>query len=182
MTMEHVEPDQDGVTMPVPTTPSAASIAETVGTVLAQTASVARAGRPEDADEIEAITAAMVRLLVGIPMRSDGKLTVKSLAEEADLKRNKLTHKYTHLKDLFYALVRTQETRPKVVDALHHENNELKRKLAKTRLERDQLKDDVKLLSRVIHVLEVENYELRSSADENGVIRVLPMRRATDRD
>jgi hypothetical protein len=55
----------------------------------------------------------MVRLLVGVPLRSDGQLTIKSLAEEAGLRRNKLTHKHTGLKDLFYALARSQNHRPR---------------------------------------------------------------------
>jgi hypothetical protein len=59
----------------------------------------------EDAAEIRAITDAMVRLLIGAPLHSDGKLTIVSLATEAGLRRNKLTHKHTGLKDLFYALV-----------------------------------------------------------------------------
>lgn len=40
-------------------------------------------------------------LLIGAPLHSDGKLTIVSLAAEADLRRNKLTHKHTGLKDLF---------------------------------------------------------------------------------
>lgn len=59
----------------------------------------------EDVAEVKAITDAMVRLLIGAPLRSDGKLTIVSLAAEAGLRRNKLTHKHTGLKDLFYALV-----------------------------------------------------------------------------
>jgi len=35
-----------------------------------------------DAEEIQAAADAMVRLLIGIPMRSDGQLTIKSLASE----------------------------------------------------------------------------------------------------
>ena len=45
---------------------------------------------------------AMTRLLDGDPIRSDGKLTVKSLAAEAGLKRWYLTHKHTDLRDEFY--------------------------------------------------------------------------------
>lgn len=52
----------------------------------------------EDAEEVRAITDAMVRLLIGAPLHSDGKLTVVSLATEAGLRRNKLTHKHTGLK------------------------------------------------------------------------------------
>ncbi|MBV7701075.1 hypothetical protein [Streptomyces sp. TRM70350] len=54
---------------------------------------------------MNAITDAMVRLLIGAPLHSDGKLTIVSLATEAGLRRNKLTHKHTGLKDLFYEAV-----------------------------------------------------------------------------
>jgi len=52
---------------------------------------------------IDAITAAIERLLAGTPLRSSGALDIVTLAEEAGVKRNKLTHKHTDLKDLFYA-------------------------------------------------------------------------------
>ncbi|MFF0132037.1 hypothetical protein ACFYTG_41090 [Streptomyces mirabilis] len=55
----------------------------------------------------------MVRLLIGAPLHSDGKLTIVSLAAEAGLRRNKLTHKHTGLKDLFYALVRGRDPSPR---------------------------------------------------------------------
>jgi hypothetical protein len=54
------------------------------------------------------IHAAMDRLLAGTPLRSDGALTVVSLAVEADVKRHVLTHRNTDLKDEFYARVRAQ--------------------------------------------------------------------------
>ncbi|MDO0929585.1 hypothetical protein QQY24_31005 [Streptomyces sp. TG1A-8] len=50
---------------------------------------------------MRSITDAMVRLLIGAPLHSDGKLTVVSLAAEAGLRRNKLTPKHTGLKGLF---------------------------------------------------------------------------------
>lgn len=55
----------------------------------------------------------MVRLLIGAPLHSDGKLTIVSLAAEAGLRRNKLTHKHTGLKDPFYALVRVRDPPPR---------------------------------------------------------------------
>src|SRR6266511_1252333 len=54
-------------------------------------------------DEREAITEAMRRLFAGTPIRSSGNLDIVALAEEAGLKRNKLTHKHTDLRDAFYA-------------------------------------------------------------------------------
>ncbi|MGK5693472.1 hypothetical protein ACSNOJ_11345 [Streptomyces sp. URMC 128] len=154
---------------------AAAGIAETVGRVLAMAAAAASPSSPGDTAEIEAITDAMIRLLVGTPLRSDGQLTIKSLAQEAGLKRNKLAHKHTRLKDLFYALVRMQDTRPKVVDELKRTNDELLHKLTHLRAERDRLRTDVQQLVRVVHVLEVENQQLREAADRDGVVRVLPV-------
>ncbi|MFJ5817486.1 hypothetical protein ACIQGT_26840, partial [Streptomyces sp. NPDC093108] len=149
-------------------TPPAAGIAETVGRIYAMAAEEAVSARSGDGPEIQAITDAMVRLLIGTPLRSDGQLTIKSLAEEAGLKRNKLTHKHTGLKDLFYALVQMQDSRPKVLDGLKQQNDQLKEKLADLRQEHNQLVTDVKQLVRVIHVLEVENHQLRKSADQGG--------------
>ncbi|MFD4948391.1 hypothetical protein ACFWNT_39260 [Streptomyces sp. NPDC058409] len=68
----------------------------------------------EGAAEVKAITDAMVRLLIGVPLYSDGKLTIVSLAAEAGLRRNKLTHKHTGLKDLFYALVKARDPLPEL--------------------------------------------------------------------
>ena len=50
-----------------------------------------------DVDKIREITEATIRLPVRIPLRSNGQLTVKALAEEAGFRRNKLTHKRTRL-------------------------------------------------------------------------------------
>jgi hypothetical protein len=137
-------------------------------------ATAASPSRSNDAAETEAITNAMTRLLVGMPLRSDGQLTTKSLTQEAGLKRNKLTHKHTRLKDLFYALVRMQDARPKVVGDLKCRNDKLKQKLARLRAEHDQFRTDIKQLVRVVHVLEIENQQLRESAGSDGVVRVLP--------
>ncbi|WP_199821144.1 hypothetical protein [Streptomyces fulvoviolaceus] len=155
--------------------PAAAGIAETVGRVLATAAAAASPSRPGDTAEIEAITDAVIRLLVGTPLRSDGQLTIKSLAQEAGLKRNKLTHKHTGLKDLFYALVRMQDTRSRVVEGMKRSNDELQQKITRLRTERDRLRTDVQQLVRVVHVLEVDNQQLREAASSDGVVRVLPV-------
>jgi len=70
--------------------------------------------------------------------------------------------------------VRAQDARPKATQDLKRRNDELQEKLARVRAERNQLKTDITQLARVVHVLEVENHQLRQSADEGGVIRVLP--------
>jgi hypothetical protein len=169
--------DNEPITAAPGPTP-AAGIAEAVGAALTQAAAAASPRSRQDAAEIQAITDAMIRLLVGIPLRSDGQLTIKSLAEEARLRRNKLTHKHTGLKDLFYALLHAQHGRPKLADELTKQNDQLRAKLSKVSAERDTLQAQVKHLARVIHVLEVENHQIREAAtDPRGVVRVMPERR-----
>jgi hypothetical protein len=158
--------------------PTPAGIAEGVGAALTQAAAAASPRSRQDAAEIQAITDVMIRLLVGIPLRSDGQLTIKSLAEEAGLRRNKLTHKHTGLKDLFYALLHAQHGRPKLADEMIKQNDQLRAKLSKVNAVRDTLQDQVKHLARVIHVLEVENHQIRESATHpRSVVRVMPERR-----
>ena len=157
--------------------PPAADIATAIGEALVRATETAGTSRTEDRAEVRAITEAMVRLLAGVPLRSDGMLTIKSLAEEAGLRRNKLTHKHTGLKDLFYALVRSQDHRPKIADGLQAGNDRLRQKLAGLRAEHTRLKDQVVILARVIHVLEVENAQLRAQRQTDDVVR--PLQRKT---
>lgn len=56
-----------------------------------------------DEEERQAILPAMQRLFAGTPLQSSGNLDIVALADEAGLKRNKLTHKHPDLKDQFYA-------------------------------------------------------------------------------
>jgi regulator of replication initiation timing len=57
---------------------------------------------------------------------------------------------------------------------LKRTNDELQQKITRLRAERDRLRTDVQQLVRVVHVLEVENQQLRAAADSDGVVRVLP--------
>jgi SMC interacting uncharacterized protein involved in chromosome segregation len=84
------------------------------------------------------------------------------------------------LKDLFYALVRAQNIRPKDVERLQKERDELAEALKKVRRERNELREGVKRLVRIIHVLEVENDNLKTTpgARQAGAVRVLPQRSA----
>lgn len=152
----------------------ATDIATAIGEVTAHAIEATSTGRTEDAAEVRAITEAMVRLLAGVPLRSDGQLTVKSLAEEAGLRRNKLTHKHTGLKDLFYALVQAQDHRPKIADQLQADNDRLRQKLADLRADHTRLKEQLARFVRVIHVLEVENTQLREQGQPGAVVRPLP--------
>jgi hypothetical protein len=87
------------------------------------------------ADERGEIQAPMDRLLGGAPLRSDGKLTIVSLAAEAGVKWHVLTHKHTDLKDRFYARVKAQDSVPASETALREQNAQLRRKLDDMRAE-----------------------------------------------
>jgi len=112
------------------------------------------------ADERREIEAAMDRLLNGTPLRSDGKLTIVSLAVEAGVKRYVLTHKHTDLKDLFNARVRAQDSVPASETVRRAQNAELLRKLDDMRAERDEYKQAADALARALNVLTTENEEL----------------------
>ncbi|MFL0021402.1 hypothetical protein ACJBCE_00475 [Streptomyces sp. NBUL23] len=128
---------------------------------------------------MRAITDAMVRLLIGAPLHSDGKLTIVSLATEAGLRRNKLTHKHTGLKDLFYALVKARTPVPNVLpDSARARAAKQQQDLARVRAERDDLRTQTQLLARIVQVLEIENHQLKETtlalerqlADRAGVL------------
>jgi hypothetical protein len=116
------------------------------------------------AGERDEIEAAMDRLLNGTSLRSDGKLTIVSLAAEAGVKRHVLTHKQSDLKDLFNARVKAQHLVPASDTALREPNEELRRKLNDMRAERDEYKQAADALARALNVLTTENDELRRRA------------------
>ncbi len=83
------------------------------------------------------LNAAIDRLLAGTPLRSDGKLTIVSLAAEAGVKRWVLTHRHTDLRDQFYARIRARDQTPPHVRQLEEritkleaDNTELRQRLA----------------------------------------------------
>ncbi|MEV6121541.1 hypothetical protein AB0M23_13600 [Streptomyces sp. NPDC052077] len=71
--------------------------------------------------------------------------------------------------------MRTQNIRPKDTTRLQKERDELAEALKKVRRERNELREEVKRLVRIIHVLEVENDNLKTtSGARGGTVRVLP--------
>lgn len=108
-------------------------------------------------DERQRLRDAMDRLLAGAPIRSDGALTVVSLAAEAGLKRHLLTHRHTDLKDEFYAKVRSQGRVPKSELDLRDRVGELEVKLGELRTVRDGLLAQCAVLRRINNVLALEN-------------------------
>lgn len=113
-------------------------------------------------NERKNIRAAMDRLLAGTPLRSNGALTVLSLAVEADVKRHVLTHRHTDLKDEFYAKVKAQSHVPDSERKLREELRRTKDRLAKVIQENKRQQAVIEMFARVVNVLEVENEQLRN--------------------
>ncbi len=128
-----------------------------------------------DKEERAAITAAMQRLLTGKPLRSSGELTIIALAEEASLKRNKLTHKHTDLKDLFYAEVKARGGIPDNELKLREEVAALKARVEDLREERDGYRTASEVYARAINVLTVENDQLRKQLNKRRSSKVTPL-------
>jgi hypothetical protein len=126
--------------------------------------------------ECDQIRAAMDRLLAGTPLRSDGALTVVSLAVEADVKRHVLTHRHTDLKDEFYARVRAQGRVPASEQKLRDELKAARQKLAEAREENRQLKVSVEAFARIVNVLTAENDRLTRRQTEQGCKTLIPLR------
>lgn len=126
--------------------------------------------------ERDQIHAAMDRLLAGTPLRSDGALTVVSLAAEADVKRHVLTHRHTDLKDEFYARVRAQGRVPASEQELRNELKATQEKLAEVREENRQLKASVDAFARIVNVLTVENDQLTQQQGKQGSKALIPLR------
>ena len=114
-----------------------------------------------DQEERDAILAAMDRLLAGTPLRSPGNLDIVTLAEEAGLKRNKLTHKHTDLRDRFYAERRARDGVTTREAKLHNEIEQLKARMSELREERDNYRTANEVFARALHVLTIENDNLR---------------------
>lgn len=120
-----------------------------------------------DEDDRRAITAAMQRLFAGTPLHSSGNLDIVSLAQEAGIKRNKLTHKHTDLKDLFYA---QRENRNRIPDnevKLREHIATLEKSNQTLRDERDRYRLTSETFARALHVLTVENDNLRRDPQQS---------------
>lgn len=117
-------------------------------------------------DTVIDILAAMVRVLSGHPtVAAPGDLTITAVVAEAHIKRHLLTHKHTELKDLFYQL-RDTCNNPLIARAekVAAEHVELKNQLAEARDEARNWKATAQTFARAIHVLTIENAELKKTA------------------
>ncbi|MCV7192224.1 MULTISPECIES: hypothetical protein [Mycolicibacterium] len=138
-------------------------------------------GQPDE-NVRRAIRDAMDRLIAGKPLHSDGKLTVKSLAQEAQIKRWLLTHRHTDLQAEFRARIANTDTEPPAIRGLQKEKAKAAKKVKALTADVTALTATIHQLERVIQVLALENHELRS--DQAGAGAVVPIRRrhhASDR-
>lgn len=127
--------------------------------------------------EREAITQAMARLFAGRPIRSSGNLDIVTLAQEAGLKRNKLTHKHTDLRDAFYAERARRDGVTEREIKLREQANDLTRRLNEVRQERDNYRATTEIFARAMNVLTRENTDLRKQLDKTTSTNVTPLRR-----
>jgi len=129
-----------------------------------------------DEEERQAVVAAMERLFAGTPLRSSGNLDIVTLANEAGVKRNKLTHKHTDLKDRFYAECRAQDGVTEREAKLCSEITLLKARAEELRNERDHYRTASEVFARAMHVLTVENDNLRKEVGNSRTSNVTPLR------
>lgn len=123
-----------------------------------------------DETQRQAIRDAMTRLVEGKPLRSDGKLTIKSLANEAGVKRWLLTHKFTDLQDEFKVRMEATGGEPAVVVKLREQLKERDETISRLRGEIRELTNDRQQLERVINVLSLEQQHGRT--DKSKVVGI----------
>lgn len=129
----------------------------------------------EDDDGVRrAIREAMDRLIDGKTLYSDGKLTVKALAEEARIKRWLLTHRHTDLQDEFRARIANTDSEPPAIRALQAAKTKADKHVKELTADVTALKATIHQLERIIHVLALENDELRSGRARSSA--VVPLR------
>lgn len=115
-----------------------------------------------DRRQRQQIRDAMDRLIAGTALHSDGKLTIKSLAEEAQVKRWVLTHRHTDLQDEFRARIAdTTGDHPPALRKLHDAHAEATEKIQELRAELAGLKATLRQYERVVQVLALENHQLK---------------------
>lgn len=126
-------------------------------------------------DERDRIHAAMERILAGAPERSDGALTIKSLAAEADVPCNALTQRHLDLKNQFYAKVKERGQPTDVEVRLRKQIVKLKELRTADKEELVELREDREALVRVINQLTLENRQLRQQLmAPSPIVRILP--------
>ncbi|MEU4814911.1 hypothetical protein AB0G03_04590 [Micromonospora aurantiaca] len=122
------------------------------------------------------ILAAMNRLLVGTPQRSNGRLNVSQLVIEAGVKRWNLTHQHTDLKDLFQAEATRVEAQRPALQRSAQTHEDLKRQLTELRRHCHDLEGRLSIYATALQQLALENAALSDRATESAKVRTLPRR------
>jgi hypothetical protein len=130
--------------------------------------------------ERRTIREAMTRLLDGQPVRSDGKLTIKSLAEEAGVKRWVLTHRHQDLQVEFRDRVAAHGTDPEPVRALKGRVEGLTEENLRLRKQLRQAKATIAMLERHIAVEALEAARNSTTSSEARPPRLRPVPEQTD--
>ncbi|MFJ3787656.1 hypothetical protein [Kitasatospora sp. NPDC090091] len=113
------------------------------------------------------LRAAADRLLAGTPLHSSGKLTVLDLAEEAQIKRWLLTHKYPNvLMAKYQAEFKAAQHRSEPVRKAEAEIDKLREDLARARKEKRQLADLLGSYAVMIEQLARERAEAIAERDQ----------------
>ncbi|MDD4866230.1 MAG: hypothetical protein PHQ28_03625 [Mycobacterium sp.] len=116
-----------------------------------------------DRRQRQQIRDAMDRLIAGAALHSDGKLTIKSLAEEAQVKRWVLTHRHTDLQDEFRVRIAdTTGNHPPALRKLYDAHVEATEKIQELRVKVAELKATLRQFERVVQVLALENHQLKN--------------------
>jgi regulator of replication initiation timing len=133
-------------------------------------------------NERERIRAGIDRLLDDQAKFSNGALTIVALAQEAQVPRNALTQRHTDLKNEFYELVKARGATPDVEVRLRAEITKLRKTIANKNERLTQLEADVPALVRTVHILTLENQDLREQLTQphTNVVALRP--RPDDRD
>ncbi|MFB6957553.1 hypothetical protein ACFCYB_10995 [Streptomyces sp. NPDC056309] len=120
-----------------------------------------------------ALRAAGERLLKGEPMRSDGSLTVASLAVEAGVSRS-TAYRCPEVVDEFRSLVSEREDAAAPPTSLRQEVQSLK--AAERRLRQEharevrELRSSINVLAQQVQLLTLENQRLSQAADRSDRI------------
>lgn len=125
--------------------------------------------------ERQAIRDAMARLLDGKPIRSDGKLTITSLADEADVKRWILTHRHQDLQDEFRTRGASHGSDPEPVRLLKARVQDLLQENQRLRAELREAKATTSMLERLVAVEALEAHTTPRSGAPPGAPTLRPV-------
>ncbi|MEV6867616.1 hypothetical protein AB0M44_42335 [Streptosporangium subroseum] len=129
-----------------------------------------------------ALQAAMERLLTGEPDRSDGALTVASLAREAGVSRA-TAYRVGEVLQRFRQRVDERASGPDVPATLRERIHELTGELREARRARHEeiqgLRRSVEVLAQQVQALTLDNHALRTALERSGAVAVLPAQAST---